>query len=162
MSTQHSLPTPPKILVNQTAAWHGTIPSFQMQKITCSRTRSVGEEQWPAPESARLQSPDPPSANPWTTDASQGKLEDRDSYCQQSRIQPKPKCASRATAQDARQPGQQQARTGPAGLVQIRPQARLPPLSQTRVYLEGVLQGLQRRSHRNCRSPAGVCCCLAF
>ena len=28
MSTQHSLPTPPKILVNQTAAWHGTIPQF--------------------------------------------------------------------------------------------------------------------------------------
>ena len=37
---------------------------------------------------------------------------------------------------------------GQLGLSRSIPRLRLPHMSQTQVYLEGVLQGLQRRSHR--------------
>lgn len=98
-------------------------PSFQMQKMTCSSTRCRWKSSELGPSLPDCKATRSPSANPGATDASPGKLGHRDSYCQRSRIQPKPKCASHATAQDARQPGQQQAHTRPAGLVQIHPQA---------------------------------------
>lgn len=151
-------------LLNQTPPWHGIIPQFPdaennllKDMFSWWKSSELGPR---LPDSEATRSPTastpeqliPPKGN-WSIEipnASEAGFSQNQSM--PSMWQPRPQ-----GNQGCNKPTQ-----GQLGLFRSIPGLLLRHTSQTQVYWEGVPPGLQRRSHHDWYSPAGVCCCLVF